>query len=74
MTNQIADPLEHLEKSLCYTARSRFNASKRLERRDRRIANHYVRCGVVALQREGAAVLGPVKDAVRRYAVACGHP
>jgi len=40
----------------------------------RNAANHYVRCGVVAVQREGAAVLGPVKDAVRRYAVACGHP
>ena len=37
MTNEIADPLEHLDKSLCYTARSRFNAAKRLERRDRRI-------------------------------------
>ena len=35
MTNQIVDPFEQLDKSLCVTARSRFNAAKRLERRDR---------------------------------------
>ncbi len=34
MTNVIPDPLEQLDKGLCYTARSRFNAAKRLEKRD----------------------------------------
>jgi hypothetical protein len=37
MTNVIPDPLDQLNKSLCYTARSRFNAAKRLEKRDRSI-------------------------------------
>jgi hypothetical protein len=37
MTNVPPDPLDQLDKSLCYTARSRFNAAKRLEKRDHQI-------------------------------------
>jgi hypothetical protein len=37
MTNVIPDPLDQLDKSLCYTTRCRFNAATRLEKRDRRI-------------------------------------
>jgi hypothetical protein len=38
------------------------------------VANHYIRFGDVALQLDLATVLGSIKDASRRCAVACGHP
>jgi hypothetical protein len=38
------------------------------------VINHYVRFADAALQLDLAAVLGAIKDASRRCAVACGHP